>query len=91
MDKYKGPLDGNFLKWKLKSEFNPQQLKIFEEIPKGVAEFNNIPFETLNFVDGKRSITDIRDAVSAEYCSISLEAVGEYLRVLEKAGIVRIN
>ena len=90
-EKYKGPLDGNFLKLKLGDEFKPGQLLIFKEIPKGKPAYNNIPFETLNFVDGKRSITEIRNAVSAEYCAVSLEAVEEYLRVLAKAGVVEMK
>ncbi len=45
-------------------------------------------YEVLNFADGKRSTRQIRDAVSAEYGPISLELVLEYLRALEKTGLV---
>jgi hypothetical protein len=88
---YRGPLGGDFLKTKLGDEFTETELLIWKEIPEGVASYNNIPYETLNFVDGKRSIAEIRDGVSAEYCSVSLKAVEEYLKVLEKAGIVRMK
>ncbi len=53
----------------------------------------NIPWEALNFADGKRSILEIRNALSAEFspANISLKMVEEYLRVLEKAGVVEIR
>jgi aminopeptidase YwaD len=44
-------------------------------------------YETLNFVDGKRNVQQIRDAVSAEYGPVPLELVIEYLRTLEKIGV----
>ena len=44
--------------------------------------------EGLNFADGKRNTQEIRDAVSAEYGPVPLEMVVEYLRALEKIGIV---
>jgi len=91
VEKYKGPLDGNFLKRKLKDKFKPGQLLIYKEMPEDNPIFSNIPFEMLNFVNGKRSITEIRNAVSAEYCPVSLDAVHEYLNILEKAGIVKLK
>jgi hypothetical protein len=45
-------------------------------------------YEVLNFADGKRNAQEIRDAVSAEYGSVPLEMVVEYLRGLEKTGVV---
>ena len=45
-------------------------------------------YEVLNFADGKRNAQDIRDAVSAEYGPVPLELVVEYLRALEKIGVV---
>jgi hypothetical protein len=46
-------------------------------------------YEVLNFVDGKRSIAQIRDAVSAEYGPVPLEMVREYLTALESVGVIR--
>jgi hypothetical protein len=46
-------------------------------------------YEVLNFVDGKRTARDIRDAVSAEYGPVDLALVAEYLRALEAAGVIR--
>jgi aminopeptidase YwaD len=45
-------------------------------------------YEVLNFADGKRNAQEIRDAVSAEYGPVPLEMVMEYLRALEKIGLV---
>jgi aminopeptidase YwaD len=45
-------------------------------------------YEVLNFADGRRNTQQIRDAVSAEYGPIPLELVVEYLRTLEKIGVV---
>jgi aminopeptidase YwaD len=45
-------------------------------------------YEALNFADGKRNAQEIRDAVSAEYGPVPLEMVVEYLRALEKIGLV---
>jgi hypothetical protein len=46
-------------------------------------------YETLNFVDGKKNARTIRDRVSAEYGPVPLDVVVEYLRALEKAGVVK--
>ena len=46
--------------------------------------------EILGFADGKRSILDIRNAVSAEFSPLKLEDVVEYFRFLEQRGFVQI-
>ena len=45
-------------------------------------------YEVLNFADGKKNAQEIRDAVSAEYGPVPLEMVVEYLKALEKIGVV---
>ena len=45
-------------------------------------------YEALNFADGTRTAQEIRDAVSAEYGPIPLDVVVEFLKALEKAGVV---
>jgi aminopeptidase YwaD len=45
-------------------------------------------YETLNFVDGQRNAQQIRDAVSAEYGPVPLDMVVEYLKALEKIGVI---
>ena len=46
-------------------------------------------YEALNFTDGKRNAQEIRDALSAEFGPVPLELVVEYLRALEKIGVIR--
>ena len=45
-------------------------------------------YEVLNFADGKRNAQEICDAVSAEFGPVPLEMVLEYLKALEKIGVV---
>ncbi len=45
-------------------------------------------YETLNFVDGKRTLGEIAAAVGAEYGPAPLEDIEEYFRLLEKVGVI---
>jgi len=45
-------------------------------------------YETLNFVDGKHNAQQIRDAVSVEYGPVPLDMVVEYLKALQRIGVV---
>src|SRR5687767_9890046 len=56
-----------------------------------LASVRDITHELTNFVDGKRSISDIRDAVFGEFGSVPLPAVVEYFETLAKAGIVTLR
>jgi hypothetical protein len=47
-----------------------------------------ILYEILNLVDGKRSVQAIRDFIAAAYGLIPVEEVADYLRLLEKIGVV---
>ena len=51
----------------------------------------NITYELGNFVDGKRSISDIRDAVSAEFGALPLPSVVDYFERLAKSGAITIR
>jgi len=53
-----------------------------------VADAGDVTYEVVNFIDGIRSVGEIRDAVSAELRPIDLRAVAEYLELLAKAGAV---
>lgn len=44
--------------------------------------------EALNFVDGRRSVQDIRDALTAEFGPVPTEHVAEYLQALEQVGVL---
>jgi aminopeptidase YwaD len=46
-------------------------------------------YEIVNFVDGKRSVGEIRDAVSAEYGPLPLDLVNDYLEECKEAGVVQ--
>jgi hypothetical protein len=45
-------------------------------------------YEIVNFVDGKRAVADIRDAVSGELGPISLGLVSDYLKACEEAKVI---
>jgi aminopeptidase YwaD len=45
--------------------------------------------EALNFVDGRRSVRDIRDALAAEFGPVPLEHVTAYLEALETIKVIR--
>ena len=48
-------------------------------------------FEVLNFTDARRTVAEIRDAVSDELDPDSIAAVIEYLEVLARDGVVRFR
>lgn len=48
-------------------------------------------YETLNFADGKRSLQEIRDAVSAEYGPVNGTELEEYFLLLERAGVLTLT
>jgi hypothetical protein len=56
-----------------------------------VPNSGDVTYEIVNFVDGVRSVSEIRDAVSAEFEPVDLAAVAEYLEVLVKAGAIRFK
>lgn len=43
-------------------------------------------FELVNFIDGKRTVSEIRDALSAEFTPVSHDVVGRYINDLVIAG-----
>ena len=46
-------------------------------------------FELVNFIDGERSVTGIRNALSAEFGPVPTDAVARYLDDLVAVGVVR--
>ena len=64
------------------------------ELPTAFLKFDNVDVivqELGNFIDGKRSISDIRDAVSSEFTSIALPVVVEYFERLARAGAISLK
>jgi hypothetical protein len=61
-------------------------------LPQHSTEFGTggmFAYEALNFVDGKRSVSDIRDWLVAELGDVPLDYVVEYLSALESIGVIR--
>jgi hypothetical protein len=48
-------------------------------------------YETLNLVDGRRSVSDIRDILTGRYEPVPLREVAEYLALLERAQVIRFK
>ncbi len=46
-------------------------------------------FELVNFVDGKMTVSEIRNALSAEYGPLELEVVAKYFNDLVRIGVIR--
>ncbi|MCB9898388.1 MAG: DUF4910 domain-containing protein [Planctomycetes bacterium] len=52
------------------------------------APSGDVRFEILNFVDGKRSVSDVRDAVAAEFGALAVADVAHFLDDLAELGLV---
>jgi aminopeptidase YwaD len=46
-------------------------------------------YEIVNFVNGKRTVGEIRDAVSAEYGPLQVDLVADYLEACAEAGVIQ--
>jgi len=46
-------------------------------------------YEIVNFVDGKRTVGEIRDAVAAEYGPLPLDLVDDFLSACQEAGLIQ--
>lgn len=66
-----------------------QKMREMKELPS--YQLGRAEYEVRNFIDGKRSILDIRNAVAAEYGPVPLKGVEGYILVLEKAGFIKIQ
>lgn len=66
-----------------------QKLREMKELPS--YQLGRADYEVRNFIDGKRSILEIRNAAAAEYGPVPLKGVEGYILVLEKTGFVRIQ
>lgn len=48
-------------------------------------------YEALNFVDGRRTVSEIRNWLTMELGAVPLEYVEEYLSALESIGVIRVQ
>jgi hypothetical protein len=65
---------------------SPGDLARLASLPNG----GTLAYETLNLVDGKRSVREIRNVLSAAYGMVSTDAVLDYFKLLEKIGVVTL-
>jgi len=56
-----------------------------------VANHAEVAYEIVNFIDGQRTVSDIRDAVMAEFGPLPLPVVVQYLDALAAAGSVTLK
>jgi len=85
----KGPLDGFGYSW-LDDHLNRAGLD--KPVLLSREPFWDGPgfgYETLNLVDGRRSIQQIRDALAGTVGRAPLEEVGAYLQTLERLGVIQ--
>jgi len=80
----------------LKARLSPERVARIKLLNSDATPLLNIQdlselyaYEIVNFVDGKRTVGEIRDAVSAEYGPLSVELVDDYLEACKEAGIVQ--
>ncbi len=78
------PMGGDTDPWAVMMKLRQMNLQV--ALPVYRAEF-----ELRNFIDGKRSILDIRNAASAEYEPLPLLEVEKYFQALEKVGLVELK
>ena len=78
---------------KMRGFFNAREFyeKVREMKVPPTYRIGRADFEVRNFIDGRRSVLDIRNAVSAEQGPVGLEAVENYISLLEKTGFVTIE
>jgi hypothetical protein len=58
-------------------------------VTEGAAITSTVAFEIVNFIDGKRNISEVRNLTAAEFGSIETELVARYINDLERLGIIR--
>lgn len=79
----RGPLDFGLPESKL-SETDAAKYRL-PEFRLGGSE----RFEIVNFIDDRRSVSDIRNALSAEFSPVAIEAVSQYISDLVKVGVLK--
>lgn len=57
----------------------------------GIPRGHEYAYEALNLIDGRRSVLEIRDILSAIYGPVPVEHVTEYLAALESIDVIRLR
>jgi hypothetical protein len=83
---FKGTLDFGLLK----RELGEKEVEWLQEIEEKDRDFGKKAAEILNFMDGRRNVGDIVEAVSAEYSRTNVEYVLRFLRNLEKIRLISL-
>jgi hypothetical protein len=84
----KGPMDGFGYSW-LDDHLKQAGLKKPALLSRETSEDGpSFGYETLNLVDGRRSVQEIRDALAASVAPAPVEEVADYLVTLEKLGLL---
>jgi hypothetical protein len=79
----------------LRDRLGEDRVRKIQLLSAGSSRFVNVQdssalyaYEIVNFVDGKKSVADIRDAVSAELGPVPVSVVSDYLNACEEAKII---
>lgn len=81
---FRGMLPGSFLQEKL----IPEQFSWYEQYAQKDRRLGTKLFEIVNFIDGKRNMLDIRNAVSTEFDPTDLELIRRIMNDLKELGLV---
>jgi hypothetical protein len=79
----KGPLAPGG-EWVVEKVGRASEALAIESLPNA----DDMTYEIVNFMDGQRTVSGIRDAVSAEFAPVELSAVAGYVELLVRAGAV---
>jgi aminopeptidase YwaD len=84
----KGPMDGFGYSW-LDDHLKRAGLKKPALLSREASEDGpSFGYETLNLVDGRRSVQEIRDALAVTVAPAPVDEVADYLATLEKLGVL---
>ena len=70
--------------WVVEKVGRPPSALTIERLPNA----DDLTYEIVNFMDGQRTVSGLRDAVSAEFGPVELSAVAAYVELLVRAGAV---
>jgi hypothetical protein len=94
---FKGPLVSDYDRqrfiWdEIREHVNEERAKWYDENKKEAGRYlSSKIFEIVNLMDGKRTISDIRNIVSCEYDETSITFMLRFMEDLEKLGLIKLN